>query len=250
MSKDTMLKMKVSDNKYESFLVNIRNYFNKSEQSIHKARNEIKIIDYNSIQYVIKSFKIPHFINKIVYTFFRDSKAKKSYDNSIKIIDFVPKPIGYIEFKKFGLLYDSYFISENFNYDFTIRELLFDDSFEDKEIILKEFATFTNRLHEQGIYHLDYSPGNILIKKENDKYIIKIVDVNRIKFISFDNDTRAKNFARIWLNNDDLSYIVKEYTLLNDLEFEPFNTLALKYSQKHKDKVNLKKKLKGKELND
>ena len=56
----------------KSFLLDIENHFNTSSNSIHKARNEIKIID----EFVVKSFKIPHIINKIAYTFFRDSKAK------------------------------------------------------------------------------------------------------------------------------------------------------------------------------
>ncbi len=60
---------------------------------------------------VVKYFKIPYFINKIVYTFFKKSKAQKSYEYALKIKDFTPKPIGYIEFYKFGLLDESYFVS-------------------------------------------------------------------------------------------------------------------------------------------
>jgi len=232
--------------KFENLTLNIKDYFKNSNTSIHKARNEIKIVEFENKTLTIKAFKIPNIINKVVYTFFRDSKAKKSYNNSLKIIDFVPMPISYIEFFKFGFLYDSYFISENFNYDFTIRELLFDDNFKDKQIILKEFANFTNQLHKNGIYHLDYSPGNILIRYENSQYIFKIVDVNRMKFIEFDTDTRAKNFSRIWLNDDDLTYIVKEYSLLNGEDFNILLDKSLDYSRKHKEKVELKKRLKGK----
>jgi len=159
------MKLKVNETKYKELLTQVRDYFEAAENTVHKARNEIKIIPYQDASLVVKSFKIPHFINKIVYTFFRDSKAKKSYANRLKIINFVPKPIGYIEFTKFGLLYDSYFVSEEFKYDFTIREPLLDVNFIDKEEILKAFALFTYTLHEQNIFHLDYSPGNILIKK-------------------------------------------------------------------------------------
>ncbi|MEA3352542.1 MAG: lipopolysaccharide kinase InaA family protein [Campylobacterota bacterium] len=233
----------MTEKEINNLLVNIRNFFLNSDKSIHKARNEIKIIDYKNKELVVKSFKVPHFINRIVYTFFRDSKAKKSYDNSVRIIDYVPKPIGYIEFKKFGLLYDSYYVSENFQYDFTIRELLFDDDFQDKKLILKLFAKFTSDLHENNIYHLDYSPGNILIKKTTDGYIFKIVDVNRMKFIKFDLDTRAKNFSRIWFNDDDLTYVAKEYMKLNDIKDNVFLERTLYYSRKHKQKTELKKRI-------
>ncbi len=234
----------MTDSKYQDLFQNIRNYFHNSNHSIHKARNEIKILNYDEDELVVKSFKIPNLINKIAYTFFRNSKAKKSYLNSSKIIDFVPKPIGFVEFKKLGLLYDSYYISENFKYDFTIRELLFDDDFKDKKIILKEFANFSSSLHKNGIYHLDYSPGNILIKYEDGNYIFKIVDVNRMKFIDFDIKTRAKNFSRIWFNDNDLKYVLQEYAELNGISDDNFIDLGLEYSQKHKVKTELKKRLK------
>ena len=79
------------EEKYIKLLQDIRSYFRKSEQSIHKARNEIKILNYDNEQLIVKSFKIPNVFNKIVYTFFRDTKAKKSYENSMKIIKFVDR---------------------------------------------------------------------------------------------------------------------------------------------------------------
>ena len=236
--------------KYLDFFKGIREFFKNSTNSIHKARNEIKVVPYKDEEFVIKSFKIPHLINKIVYTFFKDSKAKKSYENSVKIIDFVPKPIGYLEFKKNGLIHDSYFVSENFKYDLTIREPLLDADYEDKENIFKEFAEFTYRLHEQGIFHLDYSPGNILIKKENGSYIFKIVDINRMQFKKLTLDQRLLNFSKLWAKDDDLKVIVKEYAKIIGEDGNKCIETALKYSQKHKDKKNFKKRLKGQKVVD
>ncbi|MGE3613465.1 MAG: hypothetical protein AB7G20_08335 [Sulfurimonas sp.] len=233
------------DDHYLSLLKNIQNYFNTSQDSIHKARNEIKIIDFEDESLVVKSFKIPNIINKIVYTFFRDSKAKKSYENSIKIESFVPKPIGYIEFKKFGLIHESYFVSKNFKYDFTIREPLLQADFKDKEEVFKAFAKFTYQLHEQGIFHLDYSPGNILIKKENESYIFKIVDINRMVFKHLSLDERLKNFAKLWAKDEDLKIIIKEYSKLIESDEKGCIRIAIKESQAHKDRKNAKKRLRG-----
>lgn len=234
----------------EHFIVNIRNYFEDSFDSIHKARNEIKVIDFSGESLVVKSFKIPNIINKVVYTFFRDSKAKKSYENSIKIIDFVPRPVGYIEFKKFGFIDDSYFLSENFKYDFTIREPLLQADFRDREGVFKAFARFTYDLHEKGILHLDYSPGNILIKEEDKSYIFKIVDINRMEFRELSSDERLKNFSKLWAKDDDLKTIIKEYAKLIDKDGQSCIESALKYSQAHKDRKNMKKRLRGVEVVD
>ena len=72
---------------------------------VHHPADKLKIISFLDKRMMVKFFKVPHIFNRIAYTFFRGSKAKRSYDNSMKILDFVPKPIGYIEYKKFGLLY-------------------------------------------------------------------------------------------------------------------------------------------------
>ncbi len=230
----------------KEFLLHIDRYFNTQGHSIHKARNEIKVID----DFVIKSFKIPHFINKIAYTFFRDSKAKKSFYNSLKISDFTPIPIGYIEYRRFGLISHSYYISENFTNDFTMRAPLTDTSFEDRERIFKEFAHFTYLLHKEGIKHLDYSPGNILIQKREHGYLFKIVDVNRMEFKTLSPKERLENFSKLWAQDEDLKIIIEAYAKHLDMPAKEANDIALKASKKHKDKKNFKKKLKGIEVVD
>ena len=235
---------------FRDFLTNIKNYFDNSKSSIHKARNELKIIPYNNINTVVKSFKVPHLFNKIVYTFFRDTKAKKSYEYSLRIRDFTPRPIGYIEFYQAGLLNNSYFISEEFKYDFTIREPLLNTNFPDKKIILQAFANFTYELHENKILHKDYSPGNILIKKEVDNYIFKIVDINRMKFHTLTPNERLQNFNKLWAKDEDLTIIIKEYAKIAGLNEQESVKKALRYSQKLKNFKNMKKRLKGKPVVD
>ena len=231
--------------KFEYFLCNIKQFFKENSNTIHKARNELKVLEHENQKLVVKYFKIPHFINKIVYTFFKKSKAQKSYEYALKIKDFTPKPIGYIEFYKFGLLDESYFVSEKFDYDFTIREPLLDINFPNKNEIFKAFAQFTFDLHENGIYHLDYSPGNILIKKENDNFIFKIVDINRMKFLNMDLEKRAKNFSKLWAKDEDLEFIAKEYAKIYEKNNEEFISKTISFSKKHKAVKNFKKRLKG-----
>ena len=231
--------------KFEYFLCNIKQFFKENSNTIHKARNELKVLEHENQKLVVKYFKIPHFINKVVYTFFKKSKAQKSYEYALKIKEFTPKPIGYIEFYKFGLLDESYFVSEKFDYDFTIREPLLDINFPNKNEIFKAFAQFTFDLHENGIYHLDYSPGNILIKKENDNFIFKIVDINRMKFLNMDLEKRAKNFSKLWAKDEDLEFIAKEYAKIYEKNNEEFISKTISFSKKHKAVKNFKKRLKG-----
>ena len=243
MSYKYTLNQKHEDSK--ELLLNIKEFFTNSDKSIHKARNELKVIEYNNINTIVKSFKVPNIINQVVYSFFRGSKAKKSYEYSLKIGKFAPEPIGYIEFYSLFLLKESYFISEKFDYDFTIREPLLEKDFKERETIFKAFARFTLELHEHNIFHNDYSPGNILIKKEGKEYIFKVVDVNRMKFFIMGEEDRAKNFSKLWADDDILVTMADEYSKHYQCS-EAFTSRVLYHSNKNKSVKNFKKKLKGK----
>ena len=235
---------------FEAFVIDVASHFRSSNESIHKARNELKIIEANNVQTIVKSFKTPHFLRKIIYSYFRDSKAKKSYEYSLRLGDFTPKPIAYIEFFENGLLGESYFVSEKFSYDFTIREPLLDKNFADKEKILQSFAHFSYLLHQEGILHLDYSPGNILIKKEDNNYIFKVVDVNRMEFGELCVEQRLQNFNKLWANDEEIAIIAQAYAKLIGEEEQNCIKLAQDFNNAHKNKMRLKKRLKGQKLVD
>jgi len=238
------MKYKIKNNHYKDFIKKIREYFNRSTNCLYTGRNQLKVLTYLNEEIVVKSFKIPHLINKIAYTFLRDSKAERSYSNSLKILEFVPKPIGYAEFKKYGLIYDSYFLCEKYEYDFTIREPLKQVDFQNKAVIFQQFALFTYKLHNEGVVHLDYSPGNILIKEVAPlKFEFKIVDVNRMIFKQMNNIERIENFSKLWANHEDLKIIVQTYASLINMPEDKAIRIVLNASQKHKNKKNLKKKL-------
>lgn len=237
---------------FKEFLLDIKNYFKDNNQTIHKARNELKIINHSGIDTVVKAFKVPNIINRFAYSFLRSSKASKSYEYSLKIGDFTPKPIGYVEFYSAGLLGESFFVSEKFNYDFTIREPLLDKSFPNRDDIFRAFSKFTYDLHEAGIFHNDYSPGNILTKKISNEYYFKIVDINRMEFFDtfpMNQKTRAKNFSKLWANDVILRIMADEYKKYYTCD-EKFESQVLYFSNKNKKIKNFKKRLKGIEVND
>jgi serine/threonine protein kinase len=235
------------ENTLKNFILNIEDYFKQNQQTIHKARNEIKIIDFQNKKFVVKSFKKPSALKAIYYTK-NSSKAKRSYEYSLKLGEFAPEPIGYIEFYEDDKLSKSYYISEYFEYDYTIKEPLRIEGFEDKKEVLKEFAVFSSRLHDSGVLHQDYSAGNILIKKDdNGKYIFKIVDVNRMIFKSdLSLNERLKNFDMLWASDECMTIIATQYAKINNLDVETVVKKAISYAFRLKLRKNFKKLLKGK----
>ncbi|MBD3841907.1 MAG: hypothetical protein IE909_08480 [Campylobacterales bacterium] len=238
--------------KYENFhdtLLNIQTIFKNSNESIHKARNELKIVELNGLKCVVKSFKVPHLLNRIAYTHLREGKAKKSYTNALKLQALhvsTPEPIGIIEFFKSGLLGESYFISVYEPYDFTIREV-FHHKVENTEQILKEFARFSYDLHQKGVWHVDYSLGNILITKLLESYKFSLVDINRMQFKTITPQKGLKNFNKFWAKDkNDLVIIAKEYAKLASFDTDKAVKIVLEEANKLENIVNIKRKLKGK----
>jgi len=233
-----------------SLLAVIETEFDRSKCILQEGRNTIKKVQYKGTELVVKSFKKPHFINRIMYSFLRTSKAKRSYQYSLKIANFVPEAIAFIELHQNGLIANSYFICEHFDYDFTIRAPLTDSNYPEREAIYKAFAKFTFELHQQGILHRDYSPGNILIKQVGDRYIFKIIDLNRMDFKQLSFEHRMRNFAMLWASDADLNLIMLEYAKLAELEPSKCQQLAQFYNHKNKRIKNFKKRLKGMPVND
>ncbi|MDD5716646.1 MAG: lipopolysaccharide kinase InaA family protein [Sulfuricurvum sp.] len=224
----------------------IRSLFSQDDHSIHKARNELKIIEIEGIKTVVKSFKVPHLLNRIVYTFFRHSKAYKSYHNALRLQELqisTPEPIALIAFFESGLLSESFFITRYFPYDFTIRTPLL-EPLDDREEIFRAFAAYTYDLHRKGVWHLDYSPGNILIKRLETGYEFSIVDINRMEFKEITPLQGCENFNKLWANDSEIEVMGREYARLSGLD----ETLTIHEMKRHNDAnkrtKNFKKRLK------
>jgi hypothetical protein len=233
---------------FKNTLLDIKSIFSKNSTTIHLARNELKTIELQNIPTVVKAFKVPNLLNQFVYAYLRKSKAYKAFHNATILEELgvsTPQAIGYIEFFSMGLLKESFFISKEFNYDFTIAHIR-DDQPEYKEKVLQDFAEFTYYAHTKGIWHADYSGGNILIKKESDKYKFSIVDINRMKFRTISNYEGLENFNKLWFNEEDLTTIAKTYSFLANLDEEKAVNEIIMHDKKLKERVLLKRKLRGK----
>jgi serine/threonine protein kinase len=248
MSREKFVSSTLSRKRFQEIL----HLFHESTEKLGDDRNKIKIVTYEDQKLVVKSFKTPNFINKIAYGFFRKSKAARSYYNAQYLEQHgigTPSPVAYLE-KLSGVgLHKSYYVSSYADHDFTYREITNDENLQDKEHILKQFSKFMYDMHEAGIYFLDHSPGNTLIKKDGDQYHFSLVDLNRMKFYNIPYQDRLKNFERLAPKKWMYTIMGTEYARLSNEESQKTIENMWKYTQEFQEafhkKKRMKKKLKG-----
>ena len=185
--------------------------FQKERDVVYDGRNILKRISLDNVDVVVKSFKKPHIINRVVYSYFRQSKAARSYIYSMELQKHgfnTPEPIAMIEQFQKGLLTNSYYVCSYDNGE-TVRYLM-DGKVEGNEDKLLAFARYTFALHQAGILHLDYSPGNILIHQNGaNEYSFSLVDVNRMQLLpEIDCDKVCRNMCRLCISREVLAYII------------------------------------------
>ncbi len=213
------------------FIKELPERFLLSGNAIYEDRNTIKTFEVNGLKMAVKSFKIPFFLNKIVYTFFRQSKAKRSYEYALRLqekgVD-TPVPVAYIENKQYGLLRDSYYACELVEYDGMMRVLRTCRLEECRDLIV-QFARFTAQTHEKEVLHLDYSPGNILFTCSGGVYTFYLVDINRMRFGKVSPEEGCKNLRKLWGSKRMIEEIAREYARARGFDEKSCVELTLKY---------------------
>ena len=220
---------------------------------VNGQRNIIKLFEFEEITLSIKSFKKPNLINKIVYRYFRKSKARRSFEFASKLMEMqigTPQPVAFFENYDFVGLKESYYACEHLENVFEFREIVQNEAFENRDFIIRKFTQFTFEMHEKGIEFLDHSPGNTLIYKNTDgSYSFFLVDLNRMQFHeTIDFKTRMKNLSKITHKKDMIEVMSNEYAKLSNGDettiFETMWGLTADFQYRFHRKKRIKKKLK------
>lgn len=238
----------------EKALVNVlENFDTKGELLAKGSRNTIKVFPDFPIVLNVKAFKTPNAVNRIVYRYLRDSKAKRSYEYALRLLGKgigTPKPVAYAEYGKGIGLGKSFYVCEHICADYTYRDLVEREDLPGKEEMLRAFTRFCFELHEAGVEFKDHSPGNTLIKVKNRDFSFYLVDLNRMNFhnkMSF--DLRMFNLRRLTPKREMIEVMANEYARYyhEKTEQEIFEKMwneTCRFQEKFHRKQRLKKKLK------
>ncbi|RYY68756.1 MAG: lipopolysaccharide kinase [Chitinophagaceae bacterium] len=214
------------------------------------TRNVVKYFNINGRNVNFKSFKEPNLFNKIVYRYFRKSKARRSFENARYLLSCglqTPEPLAYLEYNDLLGLHSSYYICRQLDNVVELRNVINDPHYPERENIIKAYTRYFFSMHEKGIEFLDNSPGNSLVEKEGDQYKIFLVDLNRMNFKkSLSLGERMGNFARLTTDAEVMRTIANEYALLSNHPFDDLYARIIANAGRFKKQKSRKKSFKKK----
>lgn len=212
----------------------------------------------------VKRYKKPPFPANIVYsTGLRKPKGRRAFTYPAILLERgieTPEAVAYIEDRHMGFLRHSWFISIQCPF----RHLLYEMGDATKDVYVpmaRALAAYAAHMHQQGVLHLDFSPGNVLwdyeqphdaptagaVSSATGVYHFSIVDINRMHFGAVTMPDGCRSFARLWGPKHFIELLVQEYARLRGFNAEESVAIAMaerrrfwtRYQQKHKVEFQL-----------
>lgn len=210
---------------------------NDVADKLYDGRN--KIVRFTSLcgtDLVVKQYKRHNWLKCIIYTFFRPSKARRSYNNAIELRKrgfATPREIAFIEKRHLGFIVQTYYIC-SYTSAKAIRSQLIDKQPFNLSLA-EEYAKYVVSLHEAGVLHCDLNPTNVLYStRETGGYCFELIDINRMRFYnkSLSKVDSMKNLTLFWWLSDIYRYILDVYAATRGWQ-ESDIAKAVEIKQKH-----------------
>lgn len=181
-------------------------------------RNRVEKVTIADKKIVVKRYQLPHAINRIIYTFFRKSKARRAYEHALKLLNNgidTPFPVAYVETKRYGLFHTGYLFTEYMEHQTLAQVRNSDMPIEKLQQLECDIISFTIMLHNKKILPLDYNPANIFCHYDDiaEHFSFAITDINRMQFgRRVRNSDAMKSFMQLNIPYDKLYNFILEYS--------------------------------------
>ncbi|MBP5628943.1 MAG: hypothetical protein J6X27_03770 [Bacteroidaceae bacterium] len=215
------MKLVFSDTyrEYADYIRQIPELFERGEgELLYSERNEVRRMEHQGKVFIVKRYKRVNAIQRLVYTFFRRTKAARAYlfaqEFRRRGID-TPREIAYMETFSHGLFTVGYFVSEECLW----REVAIDlRNREDYDRDLgRAVIQHLVLMHSRGVLHGDLNLTNFLYRREADgHYRFMLIDINRSHFTDgMPSDSQClHNMVRITHRRDLYEFLIRQYALL------------------------------------
>ena len=181
---------------------------------IYDQRNQIRRFTDRGQMFVVKRYKPVNAVQRVVYTFFRKTKAARAYlfaqEFRRRGID-TPREVAYIATGSGRLFSTGYFVSleaPGTETHLLLREVK-DFSHELADAVARQILT----MHSRGVLHGDLNLSNFLCTEHDGQYRFTMIDINRSHFTDGmpDDETCLQNMVRTTHRRDLYEYLVRSY---------------------------------------
>lgn len=228
---------------FEGFLTEVLNRSYNAENVYRNFRNTVEDVTVDGLRVVVKIFKKPTEFNRVVYSFIRPTKAKRSYEYSLRLLSLgvdVPQPIGYVEKKKGLFFHTGCYVCVYTDY----RPVT---DFKDKPLDNPQIAAFVDALaeyaasfHSMGLLHNDFNIDNILYKIVDGKFKFQLIDLNRVKFHNHSTLLCAKDISNIHFRDDMMKALIAKYCSIRGLNLKSFSEKVRLNANRYKGITKIK----------
>lgn len=227
----------------EKFISSLPDSFSGRGEKLHDGRNKVKRFRIGREWIVVKKFKRPNIAQKIIYTFFKSSKAERAYLFAEKLRNLginTPHEIGYIEIKRNCLLDESYFISTQCSYA-ALSQIL--DGADFSREAADALAGYLVELHGKGVLHGDLNLTNILYRIEDGKYEFTLIDTNRSTFKESPGMKEClENLKRLTHDREMMKYIISAYAQVRGWDKEAAVKDVMESLSRFEERIRRKRK--------
>lgn len=190
-------------------------------RTVYEGRNRVVRFSRGGLELSVKAFKVPGLIRGLVYGCLRPSKARRSYENAVRLLEAgfaTPEPIAWVETRSFGgRLRNSYYVCVHLTDAPHVGVL--EPDLQMRDLIIPLMARELASLHKAGIFMKDFTPGNALVtdRKEPAKMRLNYVDLNRMKFGVSNRRLLRRNFNAPLYSDVDLALLLEEYARITGM---------------------------------
>lgn len=211
-------------------------------------RNLVVMTHYDGHYYVVKQFRRATFANRLIYSYVRSNKAKRSAEYAGRLSDYgfkTARPVAYIVEKKSSVYQTCWLVSEYLPYP-TLGEFvsMLEDNASAKTSLYESFADFAYALFQSEVNFQDFNIGNFLVDKTENGYDFYMVDINRIKWSRCSTKKQIMAFEKLDLPPEDVAAIVSFYAKRVRKNEELLLSMTFFYKLVFHSRRRLKKKMK------
>ena len=189
----------------------------REERVIKRGRNYVAIGDWLGRKVVVKQFRKATWANHLIYSFFRKTKAERSYENARLLLSNgfdTPEPLAWSVRKSCGFYLDSVYVCSFISGD-TLKEAMEKADAKRRAELIALYGKAMADMAQRGILLRDSNLGNFILQSdENGNERLALVDINRLlKGKAVTPLALLHAFGRSGFEGEEMEWLVAYYSL-------------------------------------